>query len=493
MAGMVLFRSLGWAACSQGARVLLQVGILAAMSRMLSISAFGTFALAAMAIALGHLVRDLGTSAALVRHADPRPQFCSAVFFFNCACSFVLGVALYLAAEPLSRLFENDELRVVAQASAFIFPAAGLGSVSQALLERSFKFKQLAVAEIVAGILGGIVGLAMAYTGWGALSLVGQTVAAALIGSILLLFFQPIRVCRFNLVSELAGIYRFSGNLIAFNLLNYGIRNLDALIIGKWFGAAGLGIYSVATKVLLFPIQNVSSVLNRVTFPLYSRGTAAELRLAVPAVLQGISLVVTPVMVLVALEAEAFVALILGARWTEAAPIARWLAVAGIFQAVTAASGSVFTATGRTDTLRKIGVYGLLFFGALYIVGAQTTLVGFVQIYLAGTCIWTIVVIRMVAATAHLSRRDLAAAFLPAGSALVAALVMHQAASYVLQPVLGGALEVLTVAAVFLAAYVTAAMALFGRKLREALLFFTKERDMAPALLCGAGAPPVGA
>ena len=70
---------------------------------------------------------------------------------------------------------------------------------------------------------------------------------------------------------EFRSLSKFSGNLLAFNVINYFARNSDSLLIGRFLDVASLGWYSMANRILMFPLQNVTFVIGRALLPVYSR------------------------------------------------------------------------------------------------------------------------------------------------------------------------------------------------------------------------------
>ena len=147
---------------------------------------------------------------------------------------------------------------------------AGLGVVHQAMLQRSLQFRGLAVVDLVSAFVSAVAGIGFAMAGAGVWSLVYQALVLALVSTVLLWVVSPVRPAFEFHWGEVKQVSSYSLNLTSFNVFNYFIRNADNLLIGKFLGAGPLGYYSLAYRLLLFPLQIITDVTSRVLFPVCS-------------------------------------------------------------------------------------------------------------------------------------------------------------------------------------------------------------------------------
>src|SRR5205823_634608 len=140
--------------------------------------------------------------------------------------------------------------------------------------------------------------------------------------------------------------------------INYFARNVDSLIVGRYLGAAALGVYSTAYKIMLFPLQNITFVASRALYPLMSSRqdeTQAMASLYLKS-LAAIGFFTAPLMMGVYVLRDPFVRVLMGEQWNEAADVLRWLAPVGYIQSIVSTTGTVSIARGRTDILFRIGL-----------------------------------------------------------------------------------------------------------------------------------------
>jgi O-antigen/teichoic acid export membrane protein len=275
---------------------------------------------------------------------------------------------------------------------AVTFPVAGSAIVHQALLERASRFAVVARIEISSLVAGFAVAVVAALFGAGAYSLVYQSLAVALLTTIQLwasAHWIPSSGWSFE---RMQGLWRFSRNMLAFNIVNYFGRNADALIIGKFLGAAQLGVYSVAYRTMLFPLNHLTFVANRALFPVMSR-RQAEPDAVASMYLRSVSVIAfftAPLTAGLFVLREPFVQTVFGAQWAAAGDIIAWLAPIGFVQSIVSASGPVFMALGRTGTMLRITVIATSLHVLGFVIGVRWGVTGVAMSYFVTNLIMAI-------------------------------------------------------------------------------------------------------
>lgn len=378
-----------WVSMSQAAKTLCQLLGITALSRLLAPMDFGLMAMALVVTNLAMLIRDMGTAAALIHKSKLTDATVSTVFWFNISVGLSLALVLLLGAPLIAMSMRTPPLMQVLYALAIVFPIGSAGAVHQALMERESRFKQLAFIEISAAIAGLIVAIVTALMGWGVYSLVMQSITMATISATQLWMRSNWRPQWLWSSTELAGLWSFSGNLSAFNFINYFSRNADSMIIGRFLGPGPLGFYSLAYRVMLFPLQTMTLVASRALFPVLSRKQdnlpeVAALYLKSVAM---IAYITAPLMVGLFVLREPFVAAVFGPNWMPTADVIAWLAPVGFIQSIISTTGVVFMARGRTDLMLRMGVLGALLIVSAFFIGVRWGVVGVAASYFVANVI----------------------------------------------------------------------------------------------------------
>jgi len=301
-----------WSAFSKAS----QLAVTIILARLLSPDDVGIVTMASVVTGFVILLSDLGTSAAIIQRTNHPPGFLSSLFWINIAVG-VIAMAVVAVASPVFALI-NDEPRLVPVliVLSLSFPLTGLVALQRALLEKVMRFETLARIEMISTALGGIVAIAVALAGGGIWALVFQTLsmlAATAAGVWRKSEWRP----RFEVsLGEIRSIVGFSGYLTGFNIVNYFARNADYMLIGSVLGKTELGYYSMAYRVLMFPLQNLSAVITRVTLPAFSKIQAddARFRRGYLASIGAIALISFPVMAGIFSVARPFVDAAFGER-----------------------------------------------------------------------------------------------------------------------------------------------------------------------------------
>lgn len=378
-----------WVLISQASRICLQLIGLVALARLLPPSEYGLMAMATVVINFANLLRDMGTAAAVVQKENLTADTTNTVFWLNVGLGLSLGFGLFAVSPLIADGFRSLRLIPVLWVLALVFPVTSTTAVHQALLERESRFRLLARIEIVSSLAGLAVALTLAYANFGVFSLACQTLAAAAFASIQLWFASRwMPKARWS-NTEFKSLWKFSGHLSGFSFINFFARNADSMIIGRVLGSASLGIYSQAYKVMMFPLQSMTSVASRALFPIMSRQQNDREQMAKLYFrsLRMIATITAPLMAGLWVLREPLVDVALGKRWAGVAIILAWLAPVGFIQSLTSTTGTVFMATGRTDLMMRLGVIGAVLQVSAFFVGVQWSIEGVAICYLVANMI----------------------------------------------------------------------------------------------------------
>jgi len=372
-----------WSAISQFGRQGAQLATTMVLARLLEPSDFGLVGMAMVMIGFVAMFKDLGTAAAVIQRKELTDQLLATVFWVNVVFGLVAMGGLILLA-PLAATFYR-ETRVVPLLTmlATVFVISGLSIVHKALLERNLAFQKLARVEIIAVLSSSIVGIVAALWGYGAWSLVYQVLTFNVVMTVMLWVacdWKP--ALHFNW-GEVKSVSAFSLNLVGFNIVNYFARNVDKLLIGRYLGAQNLGYYDLAYRILLFPLLNISQVLGRVMFPIFSRvqDQIATFRRSYLTLVSAIAMVSFPLMLGLMALSGPFVLTVFGEKWRPVILLLVILAPVGLMQSIGTTVGTIYQAKGRTDWMLRWGIgAGFLIVLAL-VIGLRWGIIGVAGAY----------------------------------------------------------------------------------------------------------------
>ncbi len=367
-----------WSAISQAGRQITQLATTIVLARLLSPSDFGLMGMATVVIGFVALFKDLGTAAAVIQRKEPSENLLSSIFWINAVFGLAAMAALFTLAPLVADLFQEPRLTPMLQWLSLTFFFSGLSILQQALLERNLAFRTLAKVEIGAVVLGAIVGVGSALAGAGVWSLVYQSLTVVTVTTVLL-WMSARWIPRFVLSwAEVRSISSYSLNLTAFNTFNYFSRNADYFLIGRFLGAQALGYYTLAYRILLYPLQSVSAVIGRVTFPLYAqlqddnpRFRRVYLRIA-----RVIAALTFPMMLGLWVVAGPFVLTLFGAQWSPVIALLIIFIPVSMAQSIITTVGAIYQVKGRTDWMFRWGVGSSLLAVLGFVIGLRWGIIG---------------------------------------------------------------------------------------------------------------------
>jgi PST family polysaccharide transporter len=425
---MSAVRNVRWVGMIQVARISVQLLGLLVLSRLLTPADFGLVAIVFAITNFAMLLRDMGTAAAIIQRDVLDEETTLTAHWSNCFIGFGLAAILLALSVPLAMIFKAPGLTPLVQLSALSFPFLSGSTVHQALLERESKFSTVARIEITALLTGFTVAVVSAFYGAGAYSLVLQTLTIAIVSAVQFWIASDLKL-KWGWSREHAkGLWRFSGSLFGFNLVNYFSRNADTMIIGRMLGPASLGPYSLAYRVMLFPLQNLTFVATRALFPMMSRhqNSPQELGALHLRLLSVISFFTAPMMAGLFVLREPFVAVALGDTWHMVAVLILWLAPIGFIQSLVSAGGVVFTALARNDLLFRLGVFSSALHVTAFISGVHWGLTGVAAAYLIATLINAVISLGVLLHLMQQPLHRLLGAVLPSiAKALIMAVILY--------------------------------------------------------------------
>ncbi len=336
---------------AQGAKFVLIFGSTLILARLLTPEDFGLVGMIHPVTAFVWLMRDLGLSAATVQREHLEERQVSALFWINVLVS--VGLALLVAAlSPAVAAFYGDPRLVwVTIALATTMAFGGLASQHQALLRREMRFFEIGVIEVLGLAIGFASAVVAAMQGLEYWSLVINIAVRETTISLMLMVRSGWRPSRPGHLKSAREMLRFGWYLAGAKFLEYATRNVDAVLVGKFWGSGALGLYNVAYRLLLLPIQQLNGPLGIVAVPVLSR-LQHDVDRYRRFYRQGILLLTSasmPLVMLTAAAAERMVVVLAGTQWQDATPIFLALAPAAWVGSFNAATVWVFVSNGRTD------------------------------------------------------------------------------------------------------------------------------------------------
>ena len=328
------------------------------LARLLAPEAYGTIALAMVFINILQVFVDSGMGTALIQKKDADDLDFSSVFYFNIAACLVLYAGLFLAAPSIAQFYGDPALTALVRALSLTVVVSGVRNIQQSYVSRHLLFKRFFFSTIGSTLASAVVGIAMAYAGFGVWALVGQSLSNVVTGTIILWATVPWRPRRMFSWQRLKGLLSFGWKLLVSALLDTGYNNLRNLIIGKLYSSADLAYYNQGDKLPNLVITNINTSIDSVLLPTMAneQDDSARVRSMTRRAIKTSTYVMAPLMMGLAACAEPLIRLILTEKWLPCVPFLRIFCITYMFWPIHTANLNAIKALGRSDLFLKLEI-----------------------------------------------------------------------------------------------------------------------------------------
>lgn len=328
------------------------------LARLLTPSEFGLVAMILVFISISQTILDSGLSQSLIRTVDPDTSDYSTVFYFNLVVSLLLYGILYLSAPFISVFYEQPALAELLRVLGLILIVKAFSIVQLTKLTKEMNFKLQTIITLPALLGSALVAVIMAFNGFGVWSIIAYRLIREILNSSLLWIYSKWKPKLLFSILKFKYHFKFGVNLLFSGILNGVFNNLYTLVIGKYFSAAQLGYFNRANSLQQLPVQNLGNILNKVTYPMFSKinNNDQKLRKAYLKVI-GLSIfVMSPIMIFMGVLAKPLILFLLTDKWIAVVPYLQILVIAGLLFPIHSFNLNILKVKGRSDLFLRLEI-----------------------------------------------------------------------------------------------------------------------------------------
>ena len=340
---------LAWTIVDNWGRQLLGFVVFVILANLLHPADFGLVALAVVFVNFAQVFVDQGMGDAIIQRKELSRSHIDTAFWVAMGTGLVLTLAGVVLAIPVAAVLNQPELQPILQVLSLTFVLSAMRTIQTDLLRRELAFRSLAVRSIVATVAGGIAGVAMAYSGFGPWSLVGQQVASACASVLTLWWVLPWRPgLRFSR-EHFRSLFSFGINVVGTDVVAFFARNSDNLLVGALLGTRPLGLYAVGYRMLDTTQVLIINISRKMAFPALAtvQNDHDRIERAYFKLTRVSNALILPAYACLALVAPELVVVLLGSVWRDSGPVAGVLFLIGPVLALQAFSSALFYAVGK--------------------------------------------------------------------------------------------------------------------------------------------------
>ena len=347
-----------WSAIEQFSVQIIQFVLGLIMARILSPQDYGLVGMILVFTSIAETFVNSGFSNALIRKQNKTEVDYSTAFYFNIVVGLVAYFILFFLSPFIARFYNEPLLESLTKAISINVFINSLGIVQRARYSIKVDFKTQAKATTTSVLISGIIGIWMAYNGYGVWAIVWQSVIRNALNVLLLwIFAKWLPLLQFSWQS-FREMWSFGYKLLLSGLLGTIYNNVYQLIIGKVFSAQDLGNYTRAKQFAAFPSSNITGIIGRVTYPILSSIQDDDVRLehVYRKYLRLSAFIVFPLMVGLAALTEPLIIYILTDKWSAAIILLQIICFSMMWYPIHAINLNLLQVKGRSDLFLKLEI-----------------------------------------------------------------------------------------------------------------------------------------
>lgn len=348
-------KGISWMTALQGLFRLFTFLKIAVLARVLTPSQFGIFGIASLILAFLEILTETGINVLLIQSKTEISEYIDTAWVISILRGFIIFLGIVLTAPLITYFFNSPNALGIILLISISPLVRGFINPAEVNFQKNLKFNYEFVFRTSLYFIDAFVAVVFALLTHSVYSLaLGLISSAALEVIISFIFIKPTPRFKYD-ISYLKDIFHRGKWVTGVSIFNYFGENGDNIVVGKVLGASSLGIYQVAYRIAILPITEISDVINKVIFPVYSK--INEKNRLVKAFIKTTLLNALLTFIIgsvIFLHPEFVIKIILGPQWLSAVPILKALAIFGILRAVLSPASVVFLAKGRQKYLAII-------------------------------------------------------------------------------------------------------------------------------------------
>jgi len=364
-----LIDGFGWSFVDNFGTKLLQFAFGILLARLLTPHEYGLLGIVVVLVAFAQVFVDSGFSQAMVRKPECSPADFNGVFWFNMGMGAFFYLLFFILAGPIAVFFREPQLVDLVRVTSLVLIVNSTSIIQRIMVTRTVDFKVLAQISLVASLVSNGVAVALACQGMGVWSLAVRVLLETAISSALLWRASSFRLHLSFDCKAFKEMFAYSYKLLISGVLDCIYKQINQLIVGKVFTVVQLGYYTRASQFTELPATSASSVVARVTFPVFARLEGEELLGMYRKVQGGVAWAIFSLMAVLGAMAPSMVSVLLGEKWMPSVPYMQLMCLAMMFYPLHSLNLQVLAAKGysdlylRLEVIKKILVVPVVFAG----------------------------------------------------------------------------------------------------------------------------------
>lgn len=328
------------------------------LARTLFPNDFGVLGILYIFITIANVLVEGGMKTSIIRKLDANENDFSSVFFANIIISLIIYFIIFLLAPYISAFYDSPEFTVLLRVFSLTIIVQAFVFVQSAILTRNLDFRKQTLMKIPSILISSIIGIVLAYMGYGIWSLVWMYLTQAFFWA---LFHWVFSDWKPKLIFDkvlFKSHFNFGYRLTIIEILNTVTANINQIFIGKYYNISYVGYYTQSLTVRQLPISNIYGAASKLFLPIFSKIQHDQIKLinSYKQILSILIIVVAPILTFIAFFSEQIIVFLYSSKWKLAAPFLLFLSISGIFNVICNFNMNVISVIGDSKQILKMEI-----------------------------------------------------------------------------------------------------------------------------------------
>lgn len=328
------------------------------IARILSPSDYGLIGLITVFISVAGVFVSSGLGQALVQRKEIDNKDYSTVFFYSLAFSVLIYGILFFIAPYIAKFYSSPTLIQIVRVLGLTVIVGSINGVQRSYVQKTMQFRRFFVSTLWGKGISAIIGISLAYAGYGVWALVGQQLSMTITDTVVLWITVKWRPQLTFSVKRMKEMFSFGWKLLCSSLIDTVYSNIYSLVIGKTYSTSDLGFYNRGKQFPMLIINNINASIQSVLFPVLSevQDEKERLKSMVRRSMVTSTFIIFPAMAGLAAIAEPLTVILLTDKWLPAVPFIQFCCFTYAFWPISTANLQAINALGRSDIFLKLEI-----------------------------------------------------------------------------------------------------------------------------------------
>lgn len=333
------------------------------LARLLDPSVYGIVALVNVFLVVLQVFIDSGLGIALIQKKNADQLDFSSVFYFNIFMCLIIYGLLFITAPLIGDFYDNVELVPIVRVVSITVLISGVKGIQQAYVSRTMQFRKFFFATLGGTVLSALIGIVLAYKGFGVWALVSQNLANAFIDTAILWITVKWRPTLEFSFTRLRGLLQYGWKILFSCLISVIYSNLRQLLIGKFYAEKVLAYYNKGHEFPNKLVPNIEAAVTSVLLPTVAnqQDDLDNVKRITRRAASTLAFVIWPMMIGMAACGDTLISVLLTDKWLPSSPFLRLFCIESAFWPISAVFNNAAKAIGRSDINLRVQSFVRIF------------------------------------------------------------------------------------------------------------------------------------